>query len=550
MVNRSVVYRAPKINKFPVKWTRDYTLDMGAVYPIMCEYAMPNSYWKFKPLHKLRTMPLVAPFMHDVYVSTRYFRVPLRLLMNEAVYHNYMTGGKNDDDATPTPVVNSGVSGYEAGSVMDYLGYVANSVDDNFQKVVVANHTENAWAIRAYWQVINDHFINTNITEPIEFSKEPGLDNTTPKEFFYASWGFDQYVNALPSLSRGDPVYLPLGTSAPINGSVAGLNNNGGGTVIQPFVVGKNFPTSGIIHGGAQGAAVQNKLDNQEIEGMYADLTGASAIDTNQLRDTVALGFAKNLSMYIGNRFQDWLYGVFGARASDARLQRAEYLGGQVSPLYVNDVDQTSATEEATTPQGNLAGKGIAFNGDLTIKCYCEEPCIILGVMYVLPKTTYYQGSRRWMIYNSRYDYPNPLYAKISDQPIYEEQLLAMGDDEEVDVTYTNDEGEEVTVKVNNKTKFGFEPRFFEATTIPSTVHGDLRSTLKYWTLTREFSKSAPPMLNESFVYAKNVSKRVFAVTDQKYASFIGHSLFRGYIKQPLPKNQLPSSMGLLFGEY
>lgn len=543
MSTRKIVYKAPKINKFGLKWTRDYTIQMGKVIPIMAEYAMPNSYFKIKPLHKLKTLPLVAPFMHDTYVSTRYFRIPLRLLMKEELYNNYMTGGKNDDDTTPTPVVNSGSTGYAPGSLMDYLGYTSNYVDDAFQTVTVPNFTQNAWALRAYWQVINDYFINTNITEPIEFSREPGLDTTTPKELFSVSWGFDRFVNAMPSLSRGDPVYLPLGVSAPVKANqpvkLWTLGTNGAN--VSDIIV---HGDGNYLYGSNQGSP-GTELNTT----MYTDLTDASAIDTNELRDTLALGFAKNLSMYIGTRFQDWLYGVFGARASDARLQRAEYLGGSVSPLYVSDVDQTSATQENETPQGNLAGKGIAFNGDYTLKCYCEEPCVILGVMYVLPKATYFQGSRKWMNYNSRYDYPNPLYARISDQKILEKEILAQADGASTNVTYTNDDGQEVTIAVNNNTTFGFEPRFNEATSYPSTIHGDLRGTLKYWTLVREFSRTSPPLLNESFVYANNVSNRVFADTSSDFKGLIVHSLFRGYVKQPLPANQLPASFGL-FGEY
>ena len=84
--------------------------------------------------------------------------------------------------------------------------------------------------------------------------------------------------------------------------------------------------------------------------------------------------------------------------------------------------------------------------------------------------------------------------------------------------------------------------------TIPSTVHGDIKGSLKYWTLVREFDKTQPPMLNDSFIYANNVSKRVFAVTDQAYPGIIAHSDFRGTIKQPLPKNGVPNDFGFFFG--
>lgn len=559
MSSKVIKYRAPRLNNFPVKWTRDYTMNMGLIYPCMCEYMMPNSFWKFKAIHKLRTQPLVAPLMHDIFCFTRYFKIPLRLLMKEEQYNSYMTGGKNDDDVTPTPTVNSGNDGYSAGSLEDYLGYATNYAFDAVgENYVLSNFTQNAWAKRAYWQVINDWFINTNITDPIEFSKEPGLDTTTPSYLYPAPWGFDQYVNALPELSRGDPVYLPLGVEAPVvgNGNAVGLSNgnylhghiDGFESGLQPYSS-NDIPKANITGGTIQPSNTFLGITTDPSKsGLVADLNDASAIDVNELRNTLALGFAKNLSAYIGTRFQDWLYGVFGARVSDARLQRAEYLGGSVTPLYISDVDQTSATVQDETPQGNLAGKGIVISSDKYIKAYAGEPCILLGVMYLLPKASYFQGTRKWMNYNSRYDYPNPLYAKISDQKILEKEIFAQSDNASIPVTVTNEEGNEVTIDVSNDTTFGFEPRFYEAQSIPSTVHGEMKTSLKHWTLAREFSKNSPPMLNDDFVYASQVSKRMFAVTSQDTDGFIGHSLFRGVIRQPLPKNSLPSSMGLLYG--
>lgn len=558
MSSKYLVYRAPKINKFPIKWTRDYTLNMGALVPILCEYVMPNSSWYLKPTHKLRTMPLIAPYMHDTFVFTRYFKVPLRLLMDEALFESYMTGGKNDDDNTETPKVNSGSNGYAPGSLMDYLGYVSNYYNDKNEEVKVTNYTENAWALRAYWKVVNDHFINRNITDEIEFSTAPGLDTTTSKDLFYVRWGIDKFTNAMPSLSRGEPTYLPLGVSAPVvsDGHHIMMVNYGHsyGTPLTPRKITNasiDRPYVSVNDAGDRGEFTLYSPDGRDPNnpsGYIADLTKASSIDVNDLRDTMAIGFGKNLSMYVGSKLQDWLYGIFGARVSDARLQRAEYLGGDVTPLYVDDVDQTSQTSD-TSPQGNLAGKGISINGRNAIKFYAGEPCIVLGLMYILPRTSYFQGSRKWFTYNSRYDYPNPLYAKISDQPIYEKELLAQSDNASVIVQIPNPDGEGTIPKViSNDTIFGFEPRSEEMRTIPSTVHGDIKGSLKYWTLVREFDNTQPPMLNDSFIYANNVSKRVFAVTDQAYPGIIAHSDFRGTIKQPLPKNGVPNDFGFFFG--
>ena len=93
MVSPNLVrYPAPKLNDFPVGWKRQYTLSMGGLYPVMCEYMMPNSRWKFKALHKLRTLAMIAPTMHNIRCYVQYFKVPLRLLMDEETFSKYITG--------------------------------------------------------------------------------------------------------------------------------------------------------------------------------------------------------------------------------------------------------------------------------------------------------------------------------------------------------------------------------------------------------------------------------------------------------------------------
>lgn len=551
-----VRYPAPKLNDFPIGWKRQYTLSMGGLYPVMCEYMMPNSRWKFKALHKLRTLAMIAPTMHNIRCYVQYYKVPLRLLMDEDIFSNYITGGKNDDDNTPTPVVNSGADGYAMGSLMDYLGYASNYLNDNHELVKVSNVTQNAWAVRAYNKIINDWYINTNITEERALSLESGLDTTTDKSLFYRGWQPDKYTNAMPSLSRGDPTYLPLGTEAPTHiKSSAGffaLQDTQGRwgeftrKEVSPLTYG-----AGFVNGTHNEIPLNQPLKYYRgLEGT-TDLSSASAIDVNELRDTLALGFAKNLGMYIGYRLTDWLYGIYGVRPADARLQRAEYLGGTVSPVVVDEVEQTSATVAGQTPQGNLAGKGITINGNKWIRAFADEPCIIMGLMSIMPDPVYLQNTRKWMNYDSRYDYPNPLYAKISDQAIEEREIMAMADDAKVTVQVPNPSGEgTVPFEVTPKTTFGFEPRFQEARQFPSTVHGQMRGTLKYWTLVREFNPTKPPMLNDSFIYASDVSKRIFANTDKQDDNFVAESIFRGTIVQPLTKNQLPSSLGLLYGDY
>lgn len=82
-----------------------------------------------------------------------------------------------------------------------------------------------------------------------------------------------------------------------------------------------------------------------------------------------------------------------GVRSSDARLQRAEYIGGGKSPVVISEVLNTTGTEDL--PQGNMAGHGINVGRTNHASKYCEEHGFIIGIMSVMPEPTYQNGLHR-----------------------------------------------------------------------------------------------------------------------------------------------------------
>lgn len=545
MRGNRVSFPKPPRNWFPDRFKNTFTANMGALTPFFCEYAMPNSYWKISVAQKIRLLAMITPAMHTIKAYAHFFAVPLRLLMNETDYENYMTGGKDGTDATPTPTVNSGNSGYAAGSLMDYLGYASNYLNDNLQPVTVPNFTQNAWALRAYNLVVNDWYKNLNVSELRTLSKEPGLDTTTDKSLAYRCWMPDKFTDALPDTQRGPQVSIPLETVAPVRPASEDVSpaptaavkyGKTSGTGNLDDFVGTNTTTGQAFTGGITGNIIVRRGDPIAPTNLYADLSEAGSVGINELMDAIALNYAGQLSMRAGSRLVEWIYAFFGVRSSDARLQRSQYIGGFSSPVYIDEVEQTSATDESTTPQGNLAGRGITVNVGTNIKTFCEEPTVIIGILSVMPETMYFQGTRKWMNYDSRLDFPNPVYANLGYQAIKEKEIFAQSDNAQTTVG---------GIVVTNDTNFGFEPKFQEQRSFPSTVHGEFRTSRKYWTLVREFAE--PPLLNQSFVEAGQVSKRIFALTDQTSDSLQVETFIKIRHKSPLPKYSSPSSMGLLY---
>lgn len=538
-MSNSVLIRSPKLHKHKFNPSRMLTLGMGQVVPDFCELTQPGDIWKLSSTSLTRTLPMIAPIFGRVRIYQHYFFVPLRLLMND--FESFITGGIDGNDATPHPYVKSPATGWEAGSLMDHLGYCSNYFNEDNNKHIVGNLKGSAFAVRAYNKVINDWYINENIEGMTrEISLEPGEDTTTDTTMFKKVWHPDYFVNNLPWAQRGPEIMLPLGVSAPVYGNgeinMIDLSDGSNGVLQKHHIQGSggsgNYlrlnPDSGTQNEHSVGLATSGDT------GIYTDLTEASSISVNDLRDSLALKVASEISARTGGRLIEWLLGHWGVRSSNRTLQRSQYLGGGVSSLFVDAIEQTSSTDE-TTPQGNLAGRGTSINSVWGFKHRFEEHGVILGLISIMPDALYYQGQRRWLNYNSRLDYPLPAYAKLGEQETKEVEIMAQGEG----VSYTTPDGTVIT----DETTFGFNPRYEECRMIPSSIHGDFKTGLKFWTLARHFEN--PPSLNAQFMQGEP-SKRVFAVEDQKYDCFLTEIGFNIKCWRKIPKYGVPTTFGLL----
>lgn len=183
-------------------------------------------------------------------------------------------------------------------------------------------------------------------------------------------------------------------------------------------------------------------------------------------------------------------------RSSDARLQRPEFLAGSRDPIYFSEVLQTSSTDDST-PQGNMAGHGYSFGKDHRFKAFFEEYGYVISLMVILPKTAYQQGLPRQYQRWDNFDHYWPDFDHLGEQGIFNSEIYT---------SHQNPDG-----------IFGYTPRYAEYRYIPTSVHGQFRTTLNYWHMGRIFQN--PPSLNSSFVQS-DPTTRIFAVTDQSYDQY------------------------------
>lgn len=355
------------------------------------------------------------------------------------------------------------------------------------------------------------------------------------------AWDKDYFTSALPNVQFGEPVTLPIAGTAPVTiPGVNGATNQMLSLVADSGVV-LHFdnPISGLseatlkaVNTSAEPSLIgefQNNEDDQKVVKVVgllgnslqgtADMSEASAITINELRFANALQVFKERQLRFGRRRLEYYKGFFDVEPEDLRLQVPKYLGGGRIPINIADIEQTSQTTAGNNALGRLAGKGTAVAGGFAgFSTFCSEETYIIGIAFAIPHITYAQQLSRFkMKTNDIYDYFNPSFEHLGEQPIYNIELFAGTD---------NPSGE-----------LGYTPRYTEYRFHNNEMHGEFKDTLSFWTLGRIFVET--PALNAQLVYMQpKVFDRIFAVENQP--NMLVSMLFHTRAIKPVSKYGTP----------
>lgn len=329
----------------------------------------------------------------------------------------------------------------------------------------------------------------------------------------YRSYRKDYFTSALPFVQKGSDISLPLTGSLPFyqednyqsdlthhfRWTGPGVAPASGGYPVSAYGYSQthvDYPDNGARLVNTNNPGEQGQL--MPIVQGHVDLSDGVSVTINELRRANALQKWEEANARGGTRYVEQVLAHFGVVGDDARMQRAEYLGGGRIPVNISEVLQTSQTT-IDSPQGNPAGRGIAAGSNLgfTSRTFKEHGWI-MGLLTIMPKASYFQGARRFFGKRHWEDFGWPLLGNLGEQPLYRFELYNNG-------IPSNPE--------SSDNIFGYTPRYAEYKFSPDKTCGDFRYGLLDWHLARQFK--TVPRLNSDFIAVKpENNNRIFAVEE------------------------------------
>ena len=513
--------RAPRVKRSQMNLSheRKLSLRFADLVPFYVQEVIPSDSFEISQESMLRMAPMISPVMHRVDLCMYYFFVPNRLVWNQ--WQTFVTGGKDglENPAYPRIVPNNddNLSGFmKVGSLWDHMGLPL------LPDAIQYSPPVSALPFRSYALIWNEYFRDQNLHDEIDFSKDGGdLDQAERAKILQLrkkSWRKDYYTSSLPYPQKGDEVGIPVDFNYKDVSEVYESTSGNPANTAENLEIGE--PGELVVNPG--GSASNARIENLEDEGV--------SVSINELRKAARLQEWLEKNARGGNRYIEQILMHFGIVSSDSRLQRPEFLMGHKQPVTISEVlNTTGATDDSGggsdiefLPQGNMAGHGISASGSPRFKRRFEEHGYIIGVMSVIPKSSYTsQGIPRHFQKFDKYDLAWPSFAHLGEQEVFTKELYWDTLDQEI---------------AQNEI-FGYQQRYAEYKFNPDIVTGKFRDDLEFWHMARTFNEK--PVLNGDFITA-DPTDRIFAVQDPEAEQLYAQIYLNVKAKRPLPLHSIP----------
>ncbi len=485
---------SPKVDRslFKRNFNHKFTFNEGELIPLHVSDVYAGDTVQANINSFIRFTTPITPIMDGVTLDLHVFLVPARLVMSD--YYKMLGEQVNPGDDVSKVIIpviefTGAISEVDEDSIYDHMGLPTRvSIPDDDMPI--------ALPLRAYNLIWNDWFRDENLQDSLEVKTDNTDDDVGDYLIKRRNKKHDYFTSCLPWAQKGGDVFLPLDGEAPIVSDAINFN------VINKLGEERQlkYDPSNVGNNKTQFFTPSSQAGVKS----FADLSQATAITVNDLREAITVQHILERRARGGTRDIEILMNTYGVSPSDDRLQRPELLGVGRSDLNITTIAQTSETTQKSQ-LANLSAVG-TINAGANFSYSAVENGFLMVLASARADISYQQGMQKMWSKRSYLQIMDPMRSHIGEQPVLRKEI------------YTGDD----TAK--NNEVFGYLPNYddlrFGYTTVSGRFRSNATNSLDIWHLAEDFTTY--PVLGSQFIQQQSPVDRVLALPSKTNPHFFG----------------------------
>lgn len=255
--------------------------------------------------------------------------------------------------------------------------------------------------------------------------------------------------------------------------------------------------------------------------------SGNALFSINELRLAMVTQMYYEALARGGSRYEEQIAQFFGVQNPDSRIQHPEYLGGNRVQINVHEITNQAQSEQDFL--GDLGAMSVTADRHSDFSKSFTEHGFVIGLVVARYDHSYCQGIHKKFLRKSKFDFYNPLFARIGEQPVYDVEIYADAD------------------SLAKDTVFGYQEAWAQYRYAPNMATGLLRpnvnNTLGHWALTDNY-QSKPTLSSAWLQEDKGNVDRALAVSSSVSDQLFGDFYFNLKCVRPMPMYSVPGALG------